>query len=57
MGEVVFKYDDRETTIHENSQEDINAVLVDEYEVDDYRLPASENTPSNTGKNNQPVYK
>ena len=57
MGEVVVKYDARETTINANTQYELNALLADGYDVNDDRLPAPENTPSNTGKNNQPVYK
>ena len=57
MGEVVVKYDPCENTIHANTQENINALLADGYEVDDDILPATENTPSNTGGNNQPIYK
>ena len=37
--------------------EDINALLEDGYEVNDDRLPYLENTPINTGKTNQLVYK
>ena len=57
MGEVVVKYYALETPMHANTRENINALLADGYEVDDDRLPDPENTTSNTGKKNQPVYK
>ena len=57
MGEVMVKYDALETPMHANTQENINALLADGYEVDDDRLPAPGNTPINTGKKYQPVYK
>ena len=56
-GEVSVESDARETPIHATTREDINALLADGYEVDDDRLPAPENTPRNTGKTDQPVYK
>ena len=50
-------YDSRETPIHATTQEDINALLSDGYEVDDDRLPAPKNKPIPTGDNDRPVYK
>ena len=43
--EVVVEYDARETPIHETTQEDINSLLADGYEVDDDRLSDHDNTP------------
>ena len=57
MGEILVKSDARETPIHATNQEDIHALLADGYKVYDDRPPAPKNTPSNTGKNDQPVYK
>ena len=57
MGEVVVKYYSLETPMHANTRENINALLADGYEVNYDRLPTPENTPRNTVKNNQPVYK
>ena len=56
-GEVQVESDARETPICATAREDINALLVYGYEFDDGRLPTPENTPINTGKNYQPVYK
>ena len=55
--EVAVKYDARETPIHATNWEGINALLADGYKVDDDRLPVPYNTPSNTGKRDQMVYK
>ena len=57
MGEVVVKYYSLETPMHANTQENINALLADGYEVDDDRLPAPENKHSPIGETEQPVYK
>ena len=43
--------------MHATTQEDINDLLADGYKVDDDRLPDPENSPINTGKTDQPVYK
>ena len=56
-GEVAVKSNARETPIHATTREDINALIVDGYEVDDDRLPDHDNTPINTCKYNQPIYK
>ena len=40
--------DTRETPIHATTQEEINALLADGYEVDDDRLTDPENKPSPT---------
>ena len=56
-GGVAFKYDDRETPIHETTREDINYLLADGYKVDDDILPDPENKPSPTGNTDRPVYK
>ena len=55
--EVAVESDDCGTPICATTREDINDLLEDGYEVDDDRLTAPENTPSNTGKTGQPVYK
>ena len=47
--EFVIGSDARETRIHETTQEDINDLLDSWYEVDDDRLPDSQNKPSPTG--------
>ena len=55
-GEVAVEYDSCDTPIHATTVEDINDLLAYGYKVDNDRLPAPENTPSNTGKMDQPVY-
>ena len=55
-GQVVVKSDARETPIQATTREYINDLLEDGYEVDGDILPAPENTPRNTGKNDQLVY-
>ena len=49
--------DVRETPIHATTQEDVNTLLSDGYEVDDDRLSYPKNKPSNIGKSDQLVYK
>ena len=56
-GEVAVESDARETPINATTREDINALLAYGYAVNDDRIPVPENTPSNTGKTEQPVYK
>ena len=56
-GEVAVESDARETPIHATNREDINALLAYEYEVDDDRLPAPENTPRDTCQTDPTVYK
>ena len=46
-----------ETPIHATTQEDINDFLADGYKVDSDRLPSPNNTPINTRKTDQPIYK
>ena len=57
MGEVVVKYNSRETPIHATTREDINALLADGCKVNDDRIAAFDNKPGATGKTDQPVYK
>ena len=56
-GEVESKYDARETLIHATTQEDISALLADDYEVDDDRFPDPEIKPRNIGKMTNPYKK
>ena len=56
-GGVAEEYDACDTPIHATTVEDINSLLAYGYKVDNDRLPAPENTPSNTGKTDQLVYK
>ena len=56
-GEVAVESDSCKTPIHATIQEDINYLLAYGYKVDGDRLPAPKNTPSNTGKTDQPIYK
>ena len=56
-GEVAVKSYTRETPIHATTQEDIHDLLSDGYKVDDDRLPYPKNSPINTDKTDQPVYK
>ena len=42
----VVKYDARETPIHETTQEGINSLLADGYEVDGDRLPSPKKNPA-----------
>ena len=53
----MVKYDSCETHIQATTREDINYLLVDGYKVDSDRLTTPDNTPSNTGKIDPPVYK
>ena len=55
--EVLFKYNARDTLIHATTQEDINALLEDGYEVDDDIFPAADNKLSSTGKTELLVYR
>ena len=55
--EVVVKSNTRETTMHAMTQEDINSLLADGYEVNDGRLPDPKNKPSAIDDTEQPVYK
>ena len=55
--DAVVKSDAHETPIHATTIEVINALLADGYKVNDDRLPDPDNTPSNTVKTDQPVYK
>ena len=48
---------DDQLGLHETTPENINSLLEDGYEVYDDRLPATENKPRNTEKNDQLVYK
>ena len=54
---VVVKSDSCETPINVTTKEDINALLGDWYEVDNYRLPPPKNKPSARGDTDQLVYK
>ena len=51
------KSDLRETPIRATTQEDINALLVDEYEVNNSRPPEPENKPITRGDTYRKIYK
>ena len=56
-GGVAIRYDARKTPIHATNLEGINDLMVDGYEVDDDRLPATKNKPIPIGNTDRPLYK
>ena len=56
-GDITVEFYARKNTINATTWEDINYLLAYGYKVDGDRLPAPKNTPSNTGKTDQLVYK
>ena len=55
-GEVAVESDKCESRMHENTQEGINAIPVDVYEVDDDRYTAHKNKPRARSGTDQPIY-
>ena len=55
--EVAVESGCSEKHTHESNREDIYALLVDDYEVDDARLIETKNKPISIGDTDRPIYK